>query len=357
MRLKSVTTDTVDGGYTVVPASIRKLKISGDAKILYSLIYNRLRLSIKNGWQDEDGIPYCNYRREEMAEDAGIHVRKVDRCMLELKDAGLVQTVQEYGQKPRKIYLFEIVEDEKTPEKLSTETEKEPRQKCITKSGLPKEGTQNEQSGLPNLEKWVTESGKHSNKNNNNINNNYKPRVRARGSADAVPCELVDNFSELCRGRTEDEEDRIEEDDVRTNTNTKTPIVEDGRVKKMIDKRPQKALYSEHERALQKVKRIVTAKDRAELAAMIETHGADRVLLALETVRTRGTNIASTSYIRTMLKEDGSSSPGKRKPIDYATWGRAGSLGIQPAETRYTPEEMQAIIERKIAESAGEIYA
>ena len=154
MKLRSIRTETLDGGYTVVPSSIRRFNISGDAKIIYSLIYSRLCLSIKNGWRDEEGVPYCNYRREEMANDAGIHVRKVDRCMEELKAAGVVQTVQEYGQKPRRIYLFEIVEDEseeEKAEKLSTEKAKEPRQKRVTKSGLPKVGYQKPQSGLQNV--------------------------------------------------------------------------------------------------------------------------------------------------------------------------------------------------------------
>lgn len=351
-----ITEDKVKGGFMVIPYWLDDLSISIAAKWLYAKALRRLRLSISKGWKDEDGNPFCYYRRDEMARDLDTSLRSVDRYISELKDLGLVLIIQGYGQKPSRIYLFELEEEEKADAKETGE-KKVARQKSHAKYDAPQEEPrQKRQSGTPKKTKWHVTSGEQS-YIERVISSNYKPRVRARGSADAVPLELVDNFREPSRGGTEEEEDRIEEDDVRTNKNTKTPIVEDGRVKKMIDKRRQKGFYSEHERALQKIKRIVTAKDRAELAAMIEAHGGDRVLSALETVRSRGTRIASTSYIRTMLKEDTSSSPWKRKPIDYATWGRAGNLGIQPVETRYTPEEMQAIIERKIAESRTETYA
>lgn len=107
--------------------------------------------------------------------------------------------------------------------------------------------------------------------------------------------------------------------------------------------------------ALYKIKKGVTAKDRAEIKSMIDEHGAERVLSAIETIQARGTNIGSVSYIRTMLSDK--PEPTKTKRIDYATWGRAGNLGIQPIETRYTDAEMAAIITRKIAESRGGLYA
>ncbi len=353
MKLRSIRTETLDGGYTVVPAFIRLLDISGDAKIIYSLIYSRLCLSIKNGWRDEEGVPFCNYRREEMAHDAGIHVRKVDRCMDELKGAGVVRTIQEYGQKPRRIYLFEIVEDEdeeEKAEKLSTEKAKEPRQKRVTKSGLPKVGYQKPQSGLPKNAKWVTKCGKHR-YIYKYIRDTSMPRARASAYADDAGTPPVDNFStaeESATGKTTSASSVQD-------TNTKYKNLPTMKETRSVEMTNGQAIPPTIAGALYKIKKGVTAKDRAEMKSMIDAHGCERVLSAIETIRTRGTNIGSVSYIRTMLSDK--PEPTKTKRIDYATWGRAGNLGIQPIETRYTDAEMAAIITRKIAESRGGLYA
>lgn len=353
MKLRSVRAETLDGGYTVVPAFIRRLDISGDAKIIYSLIYSRLCLSIKNGWKDADGVPFCNYRREEMASDAGVHVRKVDRCMEELKAAGVVRTIQEYGQKPRRIYLFEIVEDEdeeEKTEKLSTKKAKEDSQKRVTKNGLPKVGTQKVKSGLPKTAKWVTKCGKHR-YIYKYIRDTSMPRTRASAYADDAGTPPVDNFPTI----EECAKEKTASASLFQNTNTKhrnTPTI---KVTRSIEMTNGQALPPNIAAALYKIKKGVTAKDRAEIKSMIDEHGTGRVLSAIETVRARGTNIGSVSYIRTMLSDK--PKPTKTKRLDYATWGRAGNLGIQPVETRYTDAEMAAIISRKIAESRGELYA
>jgi hypothetical protein len=353
MKLRSIRTETLDGGYTVVPSSIRRLDISGDAKIIYSLIYSRLCLSIKNGWKDADGVPYCNYRREEMASDAGIHVRKVDRCMGELKAAGVVRTIQEYGQKPRRIYLFEIVEDEseeEKTEKLSTEKVKEPRQKRVTKRGLPKVGAQKVKSGLPKNAKWVTKCGKHR-YIYKYIRDTSMPRARASAYADDAGTPPVDNFS------TAEERAKEKTTSASTIQNTNTKYKEVPTIKDMrsIEMTNGQTLPPNIAAALYKIKKCVTAKDRAEIKNMIDEHGCERVLSAIETIRARGTNIGSVSYIRTMLADK--PKPTSARRIDYATWGRAGNLVVQPIETRYTEAEMAAIITRKIAESRGELYA
>ena len=45
-----------------VPKALIKVdlfeKMSGDAKLLYAVLLDRMNLSLKNGWQDEDGNAY-----------------------------------------------------------------------------------------------------------------------------------------------------------------------------------------------------------------------------------------------------------------------------------------------------------
>ena len=41
-------------------------KMSGDAKLLYAVLLDRMSLAIKNGWQDKHGNAYIIYTIEEV---------------------------------------------------------------------------------------------------------------------------------------------------------------------------------------------------------------------------------------------------------------------------------------------------
>lgn len=46
-------------------------KLSSDAKLLYGLLLDRMSLSIKNGWFDEQNRAYIVYLIENMMDDLG----------------------------------------------------------------------------------------------------------------------------------------------------------------------------------------------------------------------------------------------------------------------------------------------
>ena len=46
-------------------------KLSSDAKLLYGLLLDRMSLSIKNGWFDEQNRAYIVYSIENMMDDLG----------------------------------------------------------------------------------------------------------------------------------------------------------------------------------------------------------------------------------------------------------------------------------------------
>lgn len=64
--------------------------LSSDAKLTYSLLYDRLCLSKMNGWINEKEEVYLIYTREEIAEDLGITYKKAISAFKELIKAELI---------------------------------------------------------------------------------------------------------------------------------------------------------------------------------------------------------------------------------------------------------------------------
>ena len=80
--------------------------ISNEARCLYTLLLDRHRISIKNGWFDENSEVYIYFKREEMVNMLGISERTVSKVMQELKDLLLVEEKKQGLNKPNKIYLL-----------------------------------------------------------------------------------------------------------------------------------------------------------------------------------------------------------------------------------------------------------
>ena len=83
-------------------------KLSGDAKILYSIMRDRHELSIKNNWVDDDGYVYIIYSRDSMMEDLGISDKTATKYMKELKKYGLIDEVRQGLNKPNIIYVLTL---------------------------------------------------------------------------------------------------------------------------------------------------------------------------------------------------------------------------------------------------------
>jgi len=83
-------------------------KLSGDAKILYTVLRDRHELSCKNNWVDENGDIYLIYTRAAMMEDLGVSNKTVSKYMDELKRYGLVDEVRQGLNKPNMIYICTV---------------------------------------------------------------------------------------------------------------------------------------------------------------------------------------------------------------------------------------------------------
>ena len=82
------------------------IKMSNNARMLYTLLLDRHRISVKNGWYDDNGEVYIYFKREEMEAQVGLSKVTVLKVMQELKELFLVEEKKQGLNKPNKIYLL-----------------------------------------------------------------------------------------------------------------------------------------------------------------------------------------------------------------------------------------------------------
>ena len=58
--------------------------LSSDAKLLYGLMLDRMALSMKNGWFDEENRVYIYYTQEDIMDDLGCAREKSTKVIAEL---------------------------------------------------------------------------------------------------------------------------------------------------------------------------------------------------------------------------------------------------------------------------------
>ena len=84
-------------------------KVSVEAKVLYGLLLDRMSLSIKNGWIDDENRVYIYFKLEDAMEFMGIGKDKGVRLFSELdseKGCGLIVKKRQGLGKPIKIYVM-----------------------------------------------------------------------------------------------------------------------------------------------------------------------------------------------------------------------------------------------------------
>ena len=97
--------------------------LSVDAKLLYGMMLDRMSLSVKNEWYDEDGRVYIYFTVEEISGDMNCGRDKAMKLLSELdkhKGIGLIERVRQGQGKPSKLYVkrFTTREIPPQPEKL-----------------------------------------------------------------------------------------------------------------------------------------------------------------------------------------------------------------------------------------------
>ena len=119
--------------------------LSLEAKVLYGMMMDRLVLSAKNGWKDEEGRIYIYFTIDDICENLTCGKDKAVKALKELeKDAGLIERKKQGQGKPTMIFVknFTRVLDEgeniSTPDFGKVETEKTENQKSrVRKIRIP----------------------------------------------------------------------------------------------------------------------------------------------------------------------------------------------------------------------------
>jgi len=94
-------------------------RLSTDAKLLYGLLLDRMGLSAKNGWYDEQGRVFIYYTLDEIQEDLNCAHGKAVKLLSELDTGngfGLIERVKQGQGRPTKIYVKRFTTREKPPQ-------------------------------------------------------------------------------------------------------------------------------------------------------------------------------------------------------------------------------------------------
>ena len=126
--------------------------LSVDAKVLYGILLDRMSLSMKNNWLDEENRVYIIYPIEEIAETFGCGTQKATKILQELDDKkgiGLVEKKRLGLGKPNILYVKNFIVNRLENEEKNQSSE-------ITNQDLLKsqfKNSENHNSGMMNITK------------------------------------------------------------------------------------------------------------------------------------------------------------------------------------------------------------
>ena len=159
--------------------------LSCEAKVLYGLMLDRMSLSIKNRWFDEEDRVYIIFTVEEIAELLNCGTQKAVKLMKELdtnQGIGLIEKKRLGLGKPNVIYVKNFILKEKcspeqrgkAPENLGNTQNSENHNSRIVKTTnqeLPESQFKNDENHTSRIVEITTQEVPNSQSNNTDINN------------------------------------------------------------------------------------------------------------------------------------------------------------------------------------------
>ena len=146
-------------------------KLSSDAKLLYGLMLDRMSLSIKNKWFDDNNRAYIIYTINSIMEDLGCGKEKAVKVLAELdntKGIGLVEKVRRGLGRPDIIYVKNFASSEGNVDKKETvNTDKITE---VRKSDFRKSENQTSRSQKTGLQEVGKSNPNYTKYNKNNLN-------------------------------------------------------------------------------------------------------------------------------------------------------------------------------------------
>lgn len=120
-----------------LPVSLLGGELSTEAAVLYALLRERLSLSRRNGWADENGEAFVLCGNEEICALLGCGHDKATRLLRELEGAGLLRRVRQRRGWTSRLYPLPLAE--KTTRKGGAKNAEKPRS-SLRKTGAPDGG-------------------------------------------------------------------------------------------------------------------------------------------------------------------------------------------------------------------------
>lgn len=172
-------------------------EISSGGFKTYTLMYDRLRLSSRNGWIDENGEVYIKYSYDELLEDLNSNSKTtVSNNIKELERLGLVSKVKCYSSS--NIYYLTIYSTEDCKSiKECTSTKK------CTSSSTEKYTTDSIENCTTSSTENLYASKNNYNKNNKSKNNYNKNNIEGQLATENISSELKEKLSEYIVYRKE----------------------------------------------------------------------------------------------------------------------------------------------------------
>lgn len=99
------TKETELAGFAPFPHYLLKLELSMTARVLYSQLLNRAKLSLQSGWMDECGRVYVYFSEAEIGQTLGKGRSAVQQALHDLDEADLIERERYAGRGGRRIYL------------------------------------------------------------------------------------------------------------------------------------------------------------------------------------------------------------------------------------------------------------
>jgi len=142
--------------------------LSFEAKVVYGILLDRMSLSIKNGWIDEDNKVYISFTVAALAEEIGCSRDKAGRILSELdgtKGIGLVERKRRGLGRPDIMYVknFVRITEDDDGNGVENPSETNDAEKCsgtahpvVVNSGISDNGVHNEIVDNPSIHKLST---------------------------------------------------------------------------------------------------------------------------------------------------------------------------------------------------------
>lgn len=109
--------ETYENRYFQIPQELftnkfYKDKLNSDSKLLYAFLLDRLTLSSKNEWYDENGNVYLIFTRKEVEERLNLSDKTVTKAFKQLEDVKLIYEKRQGMGKTNLIYVGKINHEE-----------------------------------------------------------------------------------------------------------------------------------------------------------------------------------------------------------------------------------------------------